>query len=148
VIVNKAIVFLLLVLSHLNIHAQMDSTEIMFVGTYEAMFSESNQYVSIELENDATGESFGVFESNKEGEYRIAVPWAKKYKFFVTPKGSKTTHYAIIILPDLADSTLFLKQKMVLDDDSDQEVLIIKNLFEEKFTPHEIEGFLNTTGPY
>ncbi|MBD3638926.1 MAG: hypothetical protein HUJ25_16350 [Crocinitomicaceae bacterium] len=129
-------------LLHLNTGwAQEDSTRyVVFAGYYHNEIDTSNKSVRIKVENYDTGEQYGTFISNsKTGFFVIVLPPGNQYKYTILPNGSDIPHYALIQPKESSGELIHaMKQEIrLIKDDSDEEAMVIRNLFDQEFSEME-----------
>jgi hypothetical protein len=101
-------------------------------GNFINEINESYLSASITIEDVATGEVVGIYNTNRNtGSYLITLPKGGKYKFSVMGESQKV-HVGLVDIPPMKELKP-LKQELVLTKEENVEVLKIRNLFDEEF---------------
>lgn len=109
-------------------------TNIYIVGTFKNEIG-NNLAVTIKVEDDKQN-LVGVYNSQSNtGAYMIKMPKTGNFSYFVELEGNPRLYAAQVTVPN--SSAMMLKQELVLQEIDGDEILVVRNLFEEQIDNSE-----------
>lgn len=101
-------------------------------GKFYNEINTSNLSATITVEDASANDVIGIFNTRQaDGNYLIILPKSGKYKFTVVSDHSKLKHTGYVEIPYQKELRP-LKQELLLVDNNGQELLKIRNLFDEE----------------
>ncbi|PKR79531.1 hypothetical protein CW751_14620 [Brumimicrobium salinarum] len=104
---------------------------VILKGQFNSTIDPTQKKITISVENMA-GKNMGTFKTDATGGYLINLPKGGKYKFSVKVGDKTTQHRQEIEIPYLKEFRP-LKQAISETKKEDQEIVLFKNLFDERF---------------
>src|SRR5690554_2789016 len=104
---------------------------VILKGQFNSTINTAEKSLSITVNNNS-GERMGEFKTTSKGDYLINLPKGGKYEFIVSVGDKEQQHRQIIDLPYLKEFRP-LKQSITETEKDQTEVIIFKNLFDERF---------------
>ncbi|MGM0479174.1 MAG: hypothetical protein ACQERC_08105 [Bacteroidota bacterium] len=104
---------------------------IIIKGQFSSTINPGEKDLTITV-NDASGSEMGTFETTSKGGYLINLPKGGKYEFVMNVAGKDAVFKEEIELPYLKEFRP-LKQKITETEQEGQEIVMIENLFDERF---------------
>jgi hypothetical protein len=101
-------------------------------GTFNSTIDPRNKELEIVIYHDASNDLVGTFLTSDKGEYLISLPKGGKYRFELKVGGKTAQFKQVIDVPYLKEFRP-LKQRITETTQSDAEIVLIENLFDELF---------------
>ncbi|MCB0483356.1 MAG: PD40 domain-containing protein, partial [Flavobacteriales bacterium] len=103
-----------------------------FALIYGTFTAETTKKAVIKVENAETGEKIGEFLSDETGKYKLRVPNNGKFRLLVDYQNSSITHSGELELRNRSSFKPLKQEMLVMHQGTDNETLVIKNLFDEE----------------
>jgi len=104
---------------------------VILKGQFNSTINPEEKAISITVKNNS-GELMGEFKTTPKGDYLINLPKGGKYEFIVSVGDKEQQHRQVIDLPYLKEFRP-LKQAIVETEKDQAEIILFKNLFDERF---------------
>ena len=113
------------------------STIQLIKGDFHDLVDEKNKLAQIKVVDVNSGEEFGPFTTDDNGNYSIILPGGGKYKFMVTVEGSRKLFENIMLVPQINNTRKLAQTLRYSVQDSDEFLEFINNFNDDQLASDE-----------